>query len=75
MDTVPADEPLGQAGVRVRRRRSRRHRSRSHKALRRQFTALRVHRAVFLVFVLLLSLGVAFWISHRSTSPPPEQVF
>jgi hypothetical protein len=72
MGAGPADETLGRAGAPERRRR-RRHRGRSHRALRRQFTALRIQRAIFLALVLLLSLAVAFWISHRSPSSAAEQ--
>ena len=46
--------------------RRRRHRSRrSGRALRRQFSAHKMQRVLFLVFVIAVSLAAAFWISHR----------
>lgn len=58
-DVAPASVPVA--------RRRRRHRSRRHssRAIRRQFTTLRIQRLVFLALVIVVSLGVAFWISHR----------
>jgi hypothetical protein len=54
-------------------RRRRRHR-RSSRALRRQFSAHKLQRAIFLGLVLLLSLGVAFWIAHRDLGASIEHV-
>jgi hypothetical protein len=63
-----AVSPLDDAIVpRSGHRRRRRHRRRSkNRQLRRIFSSRRLERAAFLLLVLMVSLGVAFWISHRN---------